>query len=25
MLKGLLVVEPATTDRPSASPHRFHE
>jgi plastocyanin domain-containing protein len=26
MLKGLLVVEPATTDRrPSASPHKFHE
>ena len=26
MLKGLLVVEPATTDRrPSASPHQFHE
>lgn len=25
MLKGLLVVEPATTDRrPSASPHKFH-
>ncbi len=26
MLKGLLVVEPATADRrPSASPHKFHE
>ena len=26
MLKGLLVVEPATADRePSASPHQFHE
>jgi plastocyanin domain-containing protein len=26
MLKGLLVVEPATSDRqPSASPHKFHE
>ncbi|HVH69179.1 MAG TPA: cupredoxin domain-containing protein [Gemmatimonadales bacterium] len=26
MLKGLLVVEPAETDRqPSASPHKFHE
>jgi plastocyanin domain-containing protein len=26
MLTGLLVVEPATTDRrPSASPHKFHE
>ena len=26
MLKGLLVVEPATTDRrPSTSPHKFHE
>jgi len=26
MLKGLLVVEPATTDRrPSSSPHKFHE
>jgi plastocyanin domain-containing protein len=26
MLKGLLVVEPATTDRrPSSSPHQFHE
>jgi plastocyanin domain-containing protein len=26
MLKGLLVVEPATTDRrSSASPHKFHE
>ena len=26
MLKGLLVVEPATTERrPSASPHKFHE
>jgi P-type Cu+ transporter len=26
MLKGLLVVEPATADqRPSASPHAFHE
>ena len=25
MLKGLLVVEPVTTDRrPSASPHKFH-
>jgi plastocyanin domain-containing protein len=25
MLKGLLVVEPATSDRhPSASPHKFH-
>ena len=25
MLKGLLVVEPATTDRrPSASPHKLH-
>ena len=26
VLKGLLVVEPATADRaPSASPHKFHE
>src|SRR5713226_10076822 len=26
MLKGLLVVEPATADRrPSASPHQFHD
>jgi plastocyanin domain-containing protein len=26
MLKGLLVVEPATSERrPSASPHKFHE
>src|SRR3989442_512185 len=26
MLKGLLVVEPATADRkPAASPHKFHE
>jgi plastocyanin domain-containing protein len=26
MLKGLLVVEPATADRrPSASPHKFHD
>jgi plastocyanin domain-containing protein len=26
MLKGLLVVEPATTDRePAASPHKLHE
>jgi plastocyanin domain-containing protein len=26
MLTGLLVVEPATTDRrPSSSPHKFHE
>jgi plastocyanin domain-containing protein len=26
MLKGLLVVEPATTDRrPSATPHKFHD
>jgi plastocyanin domain-containing protein len=26
MLKGLLVVDPATSDRrPSASPHKFHE
>lgn len=26
LLKGLLVVEPATTDRrPSSSPHKFHE
>ena len=26
MLRGLLVVEPATADRhPSASPHKFHE
>jgi plastocyanin domain-containing protein len=26
MLKGLLVVEPATVDRrPSVSPHKFHE
>jgi plastocyanin domain-containing protein len=25
MLKGLLVVEPATTDRRASSPHKFHE